>query len=64
MINVKLMEKAKGKKVNISFYNGMDWKNKTCDNFYSKQDDDEENMLEFGNIIVNQSEIKNIEILD
>lgn len=64
MISVDEMKKAKGNKVNISFNNGIDWKNKTCDNFYSKQDDDEENMLEFGNIIVNQSDIEKIEILD
>ena len=64
MIDVKLMEKAYGKRVNLYFKNGTVWENKKCTNFYIKDDDDEENMLEFGNIIVNQSEIKNIEILD
>lgn len=64
MIDVKLMEKADGKIVNLYFKDGTEWKNKQCTNFYIKDDDDEENMLEFGNIIVNQSEIENIEILD
>lgn len=37
---------------------------KKCTAFYSKQSDDEEHVLEFGNILVNQSEIKSIEILE
>lgn len=64
MIDVKLMEKAYGKKVNLYFKNGTVWKNKKCTNFYVKDDDDEENMIEFYNIIVNQSDIEKIEILD
>ncbi len=63
MINIDTMKKAKGKKVYIEFIDGEFWKNKLCTNFYAKDDDDEENMLEFGNILVDQSEIKSIKFL-
>lgn len=64
MIEVEVMEKLKGKNLYIEFVDGEIWKNRKCTNFYFKDDDDEENMLEFGNVLVNQSEIKNLEILD
>lgn len=64
MIDIKTMEKADGEMVNLYFTDGTEWKNKQCTNFYIKDDDEEENMLEFGNIIVNQSDIEKIEILD
>lgn len=63
MINVELMKKADGKRINLIFTDGEVWKNKECTNFYRQEDEDEENMLEFGNTIVNQSEIKEIEII-
>ncbi|MCI6157668.1 MAG: hypothetical protein MR660_06180 [Peptoniphilaceae bacterium] len=63
MISVNLMRQADGKHVNISFNDGECFKDIKCTNFYRKEDDDEENMLEFGNIIVFQSEIKNIELV-
>ena len=63
MIEVEVMEKLKGKNLYIEFVDGEIWKNRKCTNFYLKDDDDEENMLEFGNILVNQSEIKKLEIL-
>ncbi|WP_099950222.1 hypothetical protein [Ezakiella peruensis] len=64
MITVAIMENSKGKSLYIEFIDGEIWNNRKCTNFYVKDDDDEENMLEFGNILVNQSEIKRIEILD
>lgn len=64
MIEVEVMEKSKGKNLYIEFVDGEIWKNRKCTNFYFKDDDDEENMLEFGNVLVNQSEIKKLEILD
>lgn len=63
MISVNLMRQADGKHVNISFNDGECFEDIKCTNFYRKEDDDEENMLEFGNIIVFQSEIKNIELV-
>ncbi len=38
-------------------------KNRYCNSFLN-QEEDEENMLLFNNIVVNQSEIKSIKILD
>lgn len=64
MVSVEEMEKAYGKHINLYFTNGEVWKNKRCTNFYIKDDDDEDNMLEFYNTIVNKSEIEKIEILD
>lgn len=64
MIEIEVMEKSKGKSLYIEFVDGEIWKNRKCTNFYFKDDDDEENMLEFGNVLVNQSEIKKLEILD
>lgn len=64
MIEIEVMEKSKGKILYIEFVDGEIWKNRKCTNFYFKDDDDEENMLEFGNVLVNQSEIKKLEILD
>ena len=64
MISIKEMENACNKNVDISFIDGGIWENAKCTNFYVKDDDDEENMLEFDDAIVYQSEIKTIEILD
>ena len=64
MINIKEMENACNKHVNIFFIDGEIWKNAKCTNFYIKDDDDEENMLEFDNILIYQSEIEKIEILN
>lgn len=63
MISEKLMREADGKTINISFFPGKDLKRVKCTNFYRKEEDDEENMLEIGNILLNQSEIESIEIL-
>lgn len=63
MISEKLMRQADGKTINISFFQGKDLKHVKCTNFYRKEEDDEENMLEIGNILLNQSEIESIEIL-
>ncbi len=59
MISFEQMEKCKNKNVELRLkkaevYSGL------CTNFYWAEDEDEENMLEFGNILVNQSEIKSI----
>ncbi|MEB3429708.1 hypothetical protein VLK81_06730 [Citroniella saccharovorans] len=64
MVNVEVMKKSKNRFVNIYFTDGDNWKNIRCTNFYLKDDGDEENMLEFENVLINQSEIKKIEILD
>lgn len=64
MISEKLMRQADGKMINLSFFSGEELKHVKCTNFYRKEDDDEENMIEIGNIIINQSEIKSLEILD
>lgn len=66
MITLKEMEKAEGRYVKIIFYDGEIWERRFCDCFHWSEGDEEneENMLEFGNILVNQSEIKSIEILD
>lgn len=64
MISEKLMRQADGKMIYLSFFSGEELKCVKCTNFYRKEDDDEENMIEIGNIIINQSEIKSLEILD
>lgn len=63
MISEKLMRQADGKVVNIIFFSGEDLNGVKCTNFYRKEKDDEENMLEVGNLIINQSEIKELIIL-
>lgn len=63
MINIKEMENACNKHVNISFKDGEIWENAKCTNFYVKDDDDEENMLEFDNTLIYQSEIEKIEVI-
>lgn len=64
MIGIEKMKKSKGKHLYIEFKDGEIWRKRKCTNFYIKDDDDEENMLEFDNILVNESEIKNFKILD
>lgn len=63
MISEKLIRQADGKIVNIIFFSGEDLKGVKCTNFYRKEEEDEENMLEVGNLIINQSEIKELIIL-
>lgn len=64
MIDLEEMKNACNKNVNILFVDGEVWENKKCTNFYVKDENDEENMLEFDDTIVYQSEIKSIEIID
>lgn len=40
MINIKEMENACNKHINISFKDGEIWKNVKCTNFYVKYDDE------------------------
>lgn len=63
MVNEEAMRSADGKIINIILFNGEVFCDVRCTNFYRKEDEDEENMLEKGNILINQSEIKAIEIL-
>lgn len=64
MISTEEMIKAEGKRVKIIFNDGEIWQSKFCNCYHWKQDEDEENVLEFGNVLINQSEIKSIEILN
>ena len=64
MISIEKMWECKGKHLKIIFTDGNVWDHKYCDCYLRPEEDDEEPMLQFGNIIVNQSEIKSIEILD
>ena len=58
------MVKSKKKHINLYFKDGDVWKNVYIDCFLQAEDDDEENMLEIGKYLINQSEIEKIEILD
>lgn len=64
MISEEEMIECHGKHVRIEFTDGDIWENRYCNSFLNQEEDDEENMLLFDNIAVNQSEIKSIKILD
>ena len=64
---MKILEKMKlseKKCINIYFNDGNILENVYCDMFHWSQDEDEENMLEIGVYLINESEIKDIEILN
>lgn len=64
MVSSLEMYECAGKHIDLYFKDGRVWENKFCTNYYQAEDDDEEPMLEFGNTIINQSQIEKIEILD
>ena len=63
MVSAEQMRKADRKKIKITFIDGESVI-RQCTNFYQQEDDDEENMLEFSDVLINQSEIKSIEIIN
>jgi hypothetical protein len=64
MVSTKEMKEAEGKNIKIKFTDGEIWEKRYCDSYQWDEDESEELMLEFDNILVKQSEIESIEILD
>ena len=63
MISIEKMRKCHGKHVLLTYSDGSQTKDK-CICYLKKEEDYEEPSLEFADGIVNQSEIKSVEILD
>ena len=63
MVSIEKMRKCHGKNVLLTYNDGTQIKDK-CICYLKKEEDYEEPSLEFTDGIVNQSEIKSIEILD
>ncbi|AKC95498.1 hypothetical protein VC03_03005 [Sneathia vaginalis] len=64
MISREEMIKADGKYVNIDYKNGEKLKNVYVIEYLDAESEEEENSLELDKILVLQSEIEKIEILD
>lgn len=64
MISREEMIKADGKYVNIDYKNGKKLKNVYVIEYLDAESEEEENSLELDKILVLQSEIEKIEILD
>lgn len=64
MVTTKEMNECKTKHINLYFTDGDIWKNVYVDWYITPADDEEEPMLEIGRYLINQSEIKKIEILN
>lgn len=62
MVSTDEMEQARGKLVKVTLVNGKVLEGK-CTNYYWPADDEEEDMLEMGNTLLNQSEIAKIEYI-
>lgn len=63
MIRVEEMRKCIKKNIVVTYIGGEKFKG-YCTEFFRVETDDEEPMLGFGNLVILQSEIKSIEILD
>lgn len=63
MISLEEFINCYKKKVKLYFDDG-DTLEGYCNCWYSPQDEDEEYMLDFGDILVNQSEVEKVEILE
>ena len=62
MISIKEMKKCEGKKIRLTFENVSPIEG-FCQCYLQSEDEDEEPMLEVGEYLINQSEIKTLEIL-
>lgn len=63
MISIEKMKKCINKNVLVTYVDGEKTKG-YCSEYFRAEDDDEEPMLGFGNEVILQSEIADIEILD
>lgn len=63
MVSTNEMKECKTKYINLYFADGEVWKNVYVDWYIQAEEDEEEPMLEIGSYLINQSEIKKIELI-
>ena len=63
MISIKEMKECEGKRIRLTFDNVAPIEG-FCQCYLQAEDEDEEPMLEVGKYLINQSEIKTLEILE
>ncbi len=63
MVSTNEMKGCKTKYINLYFVDGEVWNNVYVDWYIQAEDEGEEPMLEIGSYLINQSEIKKIELI-